>query len=126
MSDAVMKDRNLLFKDIIEYFEESLPTIIQAYPIGYFNWLIDDSIFIAEQFSIDDVYSMRLFIQLRWDIAPGFYKQPSLAQILNKTKLSAEQRFEILATDDYADAWTEAKKITGDKEWRERFWDEQQ
>ena len=86
------------------------------------RWLINDSIELAQPFNIDDAYIMRLFVRLRWDIAPGFYRQPQIAQVLAQTSRSAESRFTELASPAYADAWEEARKYTGAREWRNHFW----
>lgn len=68
----VLNIRSLLIKDIKEHLVEYRSDLFQIYPKPYLLWAINDSIDIASSFNIDDVYSMRLFVRLRWDIAPRF------------------------------------------------------
>ncbi len=81
---------------------------------------------IADQFNIDDVYSMRLFVRLRWDIAPGFYKQPQIAKVLMQTDRKAEDRFIELTTADFSEAWNQAEQFNDSSEWRIRFWESEE
>jgi hypothetical protein len=119
----VLNIRGLLFKDIKEHLAEYRPDLFQIYPKPYLLWAINDSIDIASSFNIDDVYSMRLFVRLRWDIAPGFYKQAQIEKVLMQTTRTAEDRFNELATDNFAEAWEEAQKFNNPREWRTRFWE---
>jgi len=125
MHAMVLANRPLLIHDIKEYFEEYRPDISPCYPQSYFNWIIDDSINIATQFNIDDAYSMRLFVRLRWDISPGFYKQPQIANVLKQTNRTAENRFNELATADFSEAWNQAEQLNDPNEWRVRFWEKE-
>lgn len=117
----VLENRPLLIRDIEEYLLAYRPQIVAAYPRPYLRWVIADSIDIALGLGLDDVRMLRVFVRLRWDIAPGFYKQPDLARVLSDPALNPVQRFEALAADVYADAWTDAERYDGPQEWRERF-----
>lgn len=119
----VLKHRESLLKDVAEHLVEYRPDLKTIYPNGYFYWLINDSIDIAEALNIDDVYSMRLFVRLRWEIAPGFYKQPQIAEVLAQTWRKAEDRFAELATEGFSQAWTLASQFDDPREWRrDRYW----
>ena len=122
LDGMVLNRREMLIKDIEEHLAEYRPDLASAYPRPYLLWAINDSIEIASQFRIDDVFSMRLFVRLRWDIAPGFYKQPQIARVLSQERRTAEDRFEELASEWFAEAWEEAQKFDDPEEWRTRFW----
>lgn len=118
----VLSQRNMLMRDIEEHLVEHRPDINSIYPRPYLLWVINDSIEIASQFRLDDVYSMRLFVRLRWEIAPGFYRQPQIAHVLSQTGRTAEDRLKELATERFAKAWEDAQRLNEPHEWRARFW----
>jgi len=111
LHDPVLADRHKLIKDIEEHLAEYRPDIIAAYSRPYLLWLINDSIDIASKFRIDDVFSMRLFVRLRWEIAPIFYEQMQIAHVLSQTERSAEDRFKELGSDSFAQAWEDAEHL---------------
>ncbi len=118
----VMADRQKLLEDVVKHMIDELPAVVEAYPKGYFLSVVNDSIEIALRHGIDDVFSMRLFVRLRWEIAPGFYKQPQIAAVLKQTFRPAEDRFDELTTPAFEKAWTEAEALTGPEEWRGEAW----
>lgn len=122
----VLNRRQLLINDIEEHLAECRPNLKSIYPRPYLLWVIEDSIGIASRFKIDDVYSMRLFVRLRWEISPGFYKQPQIEGVLNQTDRTADDRFNELLTDRFSEAWEDALKFSGPNEWRSRFWENDQ
>ncbi|MFZ4698870.1 MAG: hypothetical protein ACOYMG_02360 [Candidatus Methylumidiphilus sp.] len=122
MHAMVLSSRRLLIIEIEQHLAEFRPDIPSIYPRPYLRWLINDSIELAKPFNIDDAYSMRLFVRLRWEIAPGFHRQAQIANVLAQTTRPAEDRFAELATLPYADAWEEARKFAGAREWRTHFW----
>lgn len=121
----VLGNRQLLVNDIESFIVDYCPDAAGAYPRPYLRWVIDDSIELALGMGIDDVYMLRVFVRLRWDIAPGFYKQPAIAALLRDSTLTPAQRFAKLATDDFADAWEEACRFDSPAEWRVRFWEDE-
>jgi len=84
----VLDNRQFLIRDIEEYLLAYRPRIVAAYPRPYLRWVIADSIDIALGLGIDDAWMLRVFVRLRWDIAPGFYKQPELARVLSNRALN--------------------------------------
>jgi hypothetical protein len=118
----VLSNRKLLTNEIEQHLTEFRPGTPRIYPRPYLRWLINDSIELAQPFNIDNAYMMRLFVRLRWDIAPGFYRQPQIASVLAQTTRPSEDRFAELAARPYADAWEDARKFDGAREWRTRFW----
>ncbi|MEM6483572.1 MAG: hypothetical protein AAF662_01115 [Pseudomonadota bacterium] len=120
--DPVMKDPAKLLDDVVRHLIDELPAVVDAYPKGYFLSIVKASIDIALRHNMDDVFTVRLFVRLRWEIAPGFYKQPKIAAVLADTSISAQQRFEHLTTPSFDDAWEEALGYTGSSEWRGEAW----
>jgi hypothetical protein len=122
LEEMVLKSPQLRVADIERHLREFRPHVAEAYSRPYLRWVIEDSVSIAMRFGIDDVQMLRVFVRLRWDIAPGFFKQPQIAAVLANQALSAIQRFERLAEADFAPAWTDALRYDGPAEWRQRFW----
>lgn len=122
LNRMVLADRALLVRDVQDHLTQYRPSIVAAYPAGYLRWVIGDSLDIASRFGIDDVRMLRVFVRLRWDIAPGFYKQPDIAAVLSNTALPASERFAVLGGDRYAEAWNDACRFDSPAEWRERYW----
>lgn len=118
----VLNQRKMLIRDIQEHLAKYRPDIGAIYPKPYLLWVINDSIEIASQFRIDDIFSIRLFVRLRWEIAPGFYKQPEIARVLSQERRTAEDRFKELATERFAESWEAAQQFNDPDEWRARFW----
>ena len=117
-----LSNRQSLIHEIEQHLTQFRPDILRIYPRPYLRWLINDSIELAKPFNIDNAYMMRLFVRLRWEIAPGFYRQAHIASVLAQTTRPSEDRFAELATLSYADAWEDARKFNGAREWREHFW----
>lgn len=92
----VLNSPRLLMADIEKHLREFRPRVVAAYPSPYLHWVIEDSVSIAMGFGIDDVQMLRVFVRLRWDIAPGYFKQEQIAAVLADHSLSASQRFEHL------------------------------
>lgn len=63
-----------------------------------------------------------MFLQLRFDIAPGFYREPAIAAMLGRRELAPMARWAMLAQEPYGDAWLNAAQYQGAGEWRERYW----
>lgn len=118
MSQRMLKDRDALVTDIEQHLRRCLPGVVEAYPLGYARSIINESINIALRFRIDDIENLRMFVDLRWRIAPGYYKEPRINEVLAAGHLTSDQKFELLVTDEYADAWVAAEKYDGEMEWR--------
>lgn len=118
----VLTERARLVKDIELHLVEFRPELFEIFPRPYLGWVINDGVEIASHFKLNDVEALRVFVRLRWDIAPGFYKQPTIAAVLSRTELSGMARFEELASERYADDWIAAARFNDAREWRARFW----
>lgn len=120
LHSMVLNQRELLLQDIEDHLAEYRSDLLLTHSRSLLLQLIDDSIELAVRFRIDDVFSMRLFVRLRWDIAPGFYRQPQIARVLSWEGRTAEERFTELATERYAQAWEDAQIFSASHEWYTR------
>ncbi len=118
----MLQDRPRLVRDLWIHLREYRPRLLDIYPPAYLLAIIEDTIDIARDLALDDVHVMRGFLVLRWDIAPGFYKQPVLAAVLRQADVPAATRWALLAGDRYADAWLDAHDFDDAQEWRGRYW----
>ncbi|MFN7571749.1 MAG: DUF4123 domain-containing protein [Betaproteobacteria bacterium] len=114
----------LLF-DLEQFLRGARPQLFDCYPGGYLRWVIQDTVALAAPFRIDDVYSLRAFLALRFSSAPGFFKEPRIAAVLAQTARPAAERLAELATEPYAQAWVDAQRFDGAREWRGRLWGEE-
>lgn len=114
----LLADRPRLIADIIEHLDTFTPEVVTAYPPGYLRGIVNEGIKLGFSFGIDDVHSMRLFVRLRWDMAPGFYKEPRINAVLSQTNRPADERFDQLATSQFDAAWLDSMAFDGPGEWR--------
>ena len=114
----VIQNRPALVVDVLKHFVSFKPDLVKVYPPAYFVALVDASIVIAETFRIDSVFSIRLFARLRWDVAPGFYREPRINAVLARKDQPADDRFSRLESSAYDEAWANATSFNGPHEWR--------
>lgn len=122
MQQPLLADRPRLEGDLLCHLAEYRPALFEAYPRSYLEWVVHDTVDEAAPFALDDVQALRVFLQLRFDIAPGFYRQPEIAAVLRHKRLSGMKRWERLADPSFGAAWVEAQQFVGAKEWRSRYW----
>ena len=119
MDAPVLRDDNALTADVIEHLDEVRPDLAKRYPIGYFIALVRHSARLGrDKFALTTLPAIRTFVQLRWDIAPGFYHHPTIAAVLGDAGLEPEERFERLMSDPYEHVWLEAMDLDGPAYWR--------
>jgi hypothetical protein len=121
----LLGNRTTLIADLEAFLARCCPHVVRAYPRPYLRWVIGDGLDIALRMGLDDVHVLRVFTRLRWDIAPGFYKQPAIAAVLGDVALAPAERLARLATDEFAAAWDEARRFDSPAEWRARFWQDE-
>ena len=119
LHDPVLRDRRLLLEDVLQHLVDHLPGVVAAYPRDYFIATVNQGIDLALDHEMDDVHSVRLFVRLRWEIAPGWYKEPSLAAVLSEKDRPAAERLDDLMQDRFGDAWLAAHEFNAPEEWRE-------
>jgi hypothetical protein len=122
MHALTLNIRPALLFDLEQHLRQRRPDLFRIHGTGYLRWVIYDTVELAAPFRIDDVYSLRAFLTLRFSIAPGFYKQPRIAAVLAQTGRPAAERMAELATEPYAEAWLDAHRFDSPREWRERLW----
>ena len=122
MSDPVVADRSRLHQDLLAHLCELRPGVAAAYPAPYLAWLVDDSITLATPFGLADVAALRVFLLLRFDVAPGFFKEPRIARLLGDASLPPMERWQRLAGPEWGDAWLAARRFEGAVQWRANLW----
>lgn len=122
MEGPLRSDRTRLEADLLCHLAEHRPRLFDAYPRSYLEWVVHDTVDLAAPFRLDEVHALRVFLQLRFDIAPGFFRQPEIAAVLGRHRLPAMRRWERLADPSYGDAWVAARQFAGAKEWRAHYW----
>lgn len=116
---SVVTDDEALTRDVIMHLSDNLPHVITPYPPGYFVALVRHSAtFARDHFGLNEIAAIRLFVRLRWEIAPGFYKEPTIAASLANTSLRAIDRFEALMTPQTEHVWLDAMAFDGPAYWR--------
>lgn len=123
MGASLMRNEDDLVADILEYLAEMRPQVVQAYPPGYFIALIRESVRLGMRHNMTDVEHMRVFVDLRWQIAAGWFREPEIAEVLLRAGLSPEQRFAILTGPEFDAAWERAEARDTPADWRGEFWE---
>lgn len=120
----IVVDDDRLTADIVEHLGQMVPEVVTAYPPGYFIALVRHSARLGrDRFGIDEVAALRLFVRLRWDIAPGYYNEPRIAAALARQDIPAIARFEVLTDDDGGQTWLDAMQYDGPAYWRGQYSD---
>ena len=122
MNRSLLANRSRLESDLLQHLLEFRPRLFEQYPLPYLHWLVQDTLDIAAPFVLDDPMALRVFLQLRFDIAPGFYREPAIAAMLRRRDLAPMARWQKLSGEPFGDAWLRAGQYQGAGEWRERFW----
>jgi hypothetical protein len=118
----LLDDRPRLRRDLAIHLMEVRPALFDIHPAPYLMALVDDSIELALGFGITDVQALRVFLQLRWDVAAGYFLQPEIATALRQHGRDGMACWERLAQEDYGDAWLAAHAFDEPHHWRERLW----
>ena len=122
MQRPVLADRPRLDKDLLEHLADVKPELFRAYPLPYLQWVAHDTVDLAAPFDLQDVFALRVFLRLRFEVAPGFFRQPQIAATLGDRTLAPMKRWERLSMPPFGDAWLEARQFDGAGEWRARYW----
>lgn len=119
-----VQDDTVLTKDVVSHFEEHRPDIVRVYPAGYFIGLVGHSARIArDRFALSESAAIRLFVRLRWEIAPGYYHHPTISAALSDQKLRPIHRFEKLLEQHNGQIWLDAMEYDGETYWRGEYSD---
>ncbi len=122
MNRLALANRSRLETDLLQHLLEVRPRLFELYPMPYLHWVVQDTLDIAATFGLADVEALRVFLQLRFDVAPGFWREPAIAQVLSRRDLAPMARWQALSQEPFGDAWLRAAQYQGAGEWRERFW----
>jgi hypothetical protein len=122
MNRLALSNRSRLETDLLQHLLEVRPRLFELYPMPYLHWVVQDTLDVAATFGLADVEALRVFLQLRFDVAPGFWREPAIAQVLNRRDLAPMARWQALSQEPFGDAWLRAAHHQGAGEWRERYW----
>jgi hypothetical protein len=123
MAKPVETDRQRTVEVLHRYIQAQHPEAAAAYPEGYLLIILNDSIRLAHRFDLEDLDSITTFCDLRFRMAAGWYREPSLNAVLRQKGLNGAANFDRLAADDMADAWIHAAmKYDTAEEWRGHLW----
>lgn len=115
----IVGNDHALTADVIMHLSDHVPNVITAYPPGYFVALVRHSaIFARDHLGLNEIAAIRLFVRLRWEIAPGFYREPTIAAALANRSVRPIKRFEALLTPDTDHVWLDAMAYDGPAYWR--------
>ena len=124
MERPMFGDRSAMRRDLLEHLLEVRPALFKIYSLPYLRWVVNDTLNLAAPFGLRSVPAQRMFLQMRFDMAPGFYKEPAIADALKDTSLEPMARWQRLTNEEFGDAWLRAQARNGADEWRANFWTE--
>ncbi|NJO56252.1 MAG: hypothetical protein HC834_07795 [Rhodospirillales bacterium] len=110
-------DRQALIGDIAQHLAERFPAMVAVMPRGALQARINNSIRIALWFRIGEVAHLRFLTALRWDLAPGFYRQPEIWKLLADVGLTESARMEALGAPDMEPALQAAIAASDPAHW---------
>jgi hypothetical protein len=110
-------DRQALINDIEEHLAREFPQMVAVVPRGYLWAIINESIRLALWFRIVDVEHIRFFTTLRWELAPGFYREPHIWKILTDYARPEGERMEALGDNAMEAALQAAIVNRSDSHW---------
>lgn len=114
----VLFDRDALIADLSEYLEARHPGPVRALPPGLLNSILNETLKIAFAFQIYDIAHLRFIADLRWTIAPGYFRQPNILALLNHPERDEAARIEDLTAPEMDKAWANARRYRDHREWR--------
>jgi hypothetical protein len=120
----LLADPRLLERELFVHLLEARPQLRECYPLPYLRWVVRESMRLAAPLRFETVAAYRIFLLLRFDVAPGFFKQADIARVLSDFRIDAMARWERLTEPGYGDAWLQARRFDGAAEWRSAFWSE--
>src|SRR4051812_48419979 len=68
VQSLVIADRGRLGFDLFQHLMKVRPDLADASPGPYLQWVVDDSIDLASPFELGDVFALRVFLRLRFDV----------------------------------------------------------
>jgi hypothetical protein len=124
INEMARNNRPLLRRDLVLHLTTVHPKLFDIHPLPYLMAVIDDSIDLALSFGLVDVQAMRVFLQLRWDVASGFYLQSQIFSGLKSFAHLGMGCWEQLSQPEWGDAWLQAHEFDKPQHWRGRMWGE--
>lgn len=112
-------NRPKLVASTIEYLQDDFGEAMSVMPPMMLAQNINHGIDVAISYQIFDVSNIHLFVDLMMRIAPGWHRQTKLRNVLSRTDVTPERRFEIMLQSSYDEAWEDARRFNDPDEWIE-------
>ena len=114
----LLYNRPALVAHVVENLDEEFYPAIAQVDRQVLDQMISHGISLAMfSYAIHDVEHIELFIDFMFRIAPGWHKEPTLNQILRRTEITTDEKFDRMAEDRMAGAWDDAETLDDPREW---------
>lgn len=114
----LLYNRPALVAHVVENLDEEFYPAIAQVDRQVLDQMISHGISLAMfSYAIHDVEHIELFIDFMFRIAPGWHKEPALNQILRRTDLTTNEKFDRMTEDRMTRAWDDAETIDDPREW---------
>lgn len=114
----LLYNRPALVAHVVENLDEEFYPAIAQVDRQVLDQMISHGISLAMfSYAIHDVEHIELFIDFMFRIAPGWHKEPTLNQILRRTDITTDEKFDRMAEDRMAGAWDDAEILDDPREW---------
>lgn len=114
----ILLDRQKLIDEIDGYICERHANPTTVIPKGLRHALINESVKIAFAFRIYDVEHLQFFTGLRFEIAPGFFRQPEILAVLSNPETDEDTKLDNLLSADLERAWQQAEDSRDPDDWK--------
>lgn len=115
----LLMDRQALVEDLDEWLSERLPSAMAAVPQGTRWSLHNETARLCFRLQIYDVEHLRFLAEMRWTMAPGFYREPRLWAVLADTARPEHERMDALAAPALGEAWDAAVAVADPAHWQD-------
>ncbi|PVE52370.1 MULTISPECIES: DUF4123 domain-containing protein [Rhizobium/Agrobacterium group] len=114
----LLYNRPALVAHVVENLDEEFHPALAQVDRQVLDQMISHGISLAMfSYAIHDVEHIELFIDFMFRIAPGWHKEPTLNQILRRTDITTDEKFNRMAEDRMAGAWDDAETLDDPREW---------
>lgn len=98
---------------VLEEFSEALADVPPKLLVQYINHGIN----LAIQYHLNDVTSIKTFVDLMMRIAPGWHRQKDINKVLLRKDLPPDEKLRVVTSERYDRAWSEAATYDSADEW---------
>ncbi len=113
----VLFNRPKLIAEVREYVLETFGEALVDVPPKLLVHYINHGINLAIQYHLNDVTSVKAFVDLMMRIAPGWHRQKDLNRVLQRKDLAPDEKMRVVTSERYDKAWSEAATYDSADEW---------